>query len=165
MNRGYTREQYIDKVQKLRKARPDLSETTDIIVGFPGETQADFFQTLALMEEIVFDGAYSFKYSPRPGTAAASSVDDVAEMDKSARLRILQELQKKHTLVRNRGSVNGIEEVLAVGSSVKNPREITGRSRQNKVVNFKGARESVGTLVPVRIIKAKNNSLWGEAVG
>ncbi len=165
MNRGYTREQYIEKVQKLRKARPDISVTTDIIVGFPGETQADFLQTLGLMEEVVFDGAYSFKYSPRPGTAAASSADDVAEMDKSARLHILQELQKKHTLIRNSGSVNGIEEVLAVGSSVKNPREITGRSRQNKVVNFKGAHESVGTLVPVRIIKAKNNSLWGEAVG
>ncbi len=165
MNRGYTREQYIEKVQKLRKARPDISVTTDIIVGFPGETQADFLQTLALMEEVVFDGAYSFKYSPRPGTAAASSADDVAEMDKSARLRILQELQKKHTLIRNCGSVNGIEEVLAVGSSVKDPREITGRSRQNKVVNFKGTHESVGTLVPVRIIKAKNNSLWGEAVG
>ena len=82
MNRGYTREQYIDKVQKLRKARPDISVTTDIIVGFPSETQADFSQTLALMEEVIFDGAYSFKYSPRPGTAAASSADDVAEMDK-----------------------------------------------------------------------------------
>ena len=80
-------------------------------------------------------------------------------------MRILQELQKKHTLIRNCGSVNGIEEVLAVGSSVKDPLEITGRSRQNKVVNFKGTHESVGTLVPVRIIKAKNNSLWGEAVG
>jgi tRNA-2-methylthio-N6-dimethylallyladenosine synthase len=165
MNRGYTREQYKEKVRKLRQARPDISVTTDIIVGFPGETQADFMQTLDLMEEVVFDGAYSFKYSPRPGTAAASWADDVNGPDKAERLRILQDLQQTHTLARNRGSINGIEEVLAVGSSVKNPREITGRSRQNKVVNFKGARESVGTLVPVRIIKANNNSLWGEAVG
>lgn len=165
MNRGYTREQYIEKVHKLREARPDISVTTDIIVGFPGETESDFLQTLDLMGEVMFDSAYSFKYSPRPGTAAASATDDVTEPNKSARLRILQDLQKKHTLLRNRNSVNGIEEVLAVGSSVKNPREITGRSRQNKVVNFKGPRESVGTLVPVRIIKANNNSLWGEAVG
>jgi tRNA-2-methylthio-N6-dimethylallyladenosine synthase len=165
MNRGYTRRRYIEQVHKLREARPDISVTTDIIVGFPGEAESDFLQTLDLMQEVVFDSAYSFKYSPRPGTAAASVSDDVTESDKSTRLRILQDLQREHTLVRNRGSVNGIEEVLAVGNSVKNPREITGRSRQNKVVNFTGQREVVGTLVPVRIIKANNNSLWGEAVG
>jgi len=165
MNRGYTREQYLEKVRKLRCARPDISVTTDIIVGFPGETQDDFRQTLALMEEVVFDGAYSFKYSPRPGTRAASLTDNISSYEKDERLQILQDLQKKHTLARNNDAVNGIQEVLAVGSSAKDPLEITGRSRQNKVVNFKGARESVGTLVPVKIIKAKNNSLWGEAVG
>jgi tRNA-2-methylthio-N6-dimethylallyladenosine synthase len=165
MNRGYTREQYIEKIKRLREARPDISVTTDIIVGFPGETEIDFEQTLGLMNEVVFDGAYSFKYSPRPGTAAALLANDVSEADKGVRLSILQDLQKKHTLARNSDSVNGIEEVLAVGSSVKDPREITGRSRQNKVVNFKGARESVGTLVPVKIIRANNNSLWGEEVG
>ncbi len=165
MNRGYTREEYLTKVGKLKSARPDISITTDIIVGFPGETEADFRQTLDLMEEVVFDGAYSFKYSPRPGTKAASLADDVDEREKGIRLHVLQELQKRHTLARNNDAVDGIEEVLAVGSSVKDPREITGRSGRNKVVNFKGARESVGTLVPVRIIKAKNNSLWGEAVG
>jgi tRNA-2-methylthio-N6-dimethylallyladenosine synthase len=165
MNRGYTREEYLQKVSKLRKARPDISVTTDIIVGFPGETDDDFRQTLALMEEVVFDGAYSFKYSPRPGTKGAALADDVGSREKDMRLQILQELQKKHTLARNTDAVDGVEEVLAVGSSAKDPREITGRSRQNKVVNFRGALESVGTLVPVKIIKAKNNSLWGEAVG
>lgn len=165
MNRGYTREQYSRKVRRLKEARPGISVTTDIIVGFPGETDADFHQTLGLMEEVVFDGAYSFKYSPRPGTAAASLTDDVGEATKGDRLRVLQELQRQHTLARNRDAVDGIEEVLAVGSSVKDPQEITGRSRQNKVVNFKGVHESVGTLVPVKIIKANNNSLWGEAVG
>jgi tRNA-2-methylthio-N6-dimethylallyladenosine synthase len=164
MNRGYTREDYLEKIAKLKKARPGISVTTDIIVGFPGETEADFEQTLALMEEVVFDGAYSFKYSPRPGTRAASLVDDVDDREKGMRLHVLQELQKRHTLARNSDVVDTVEEVLAVGKSVKDPREITGRSRQNKVVNFKGAHESVGTLVPVRIIKANNNSLWGEAV-
>jgi tRNA-2-methylthio-N6-dimethylallyladenosine synthase len=165
MNRGYTREDYLRKVERLREARPDIAVTTDIIVGFPGETEADFRQTLALMEEVVFDGAYSFKYSPRPGTKAASLTEDIGNREKDLRLHILQELQKQHTLERNNNAVDGIAQVLAVGSSAKDPREITGRSCQNKVVNFRGPHESVGTLVPVKIIKAKNNSLWGEAVG
>jgi tRNA-2-methylthio-N6-dimethylallyladenosine synthase len=165
MNRGYTREQYLEKIRKLRDARSDISVTTDIIVGFPGETQNDFSQTLALMEEVVFDGAYSFKYSPRPGTKAALLADTIDDREKDIRLHILQELQKRHTLARNSDAVDGIEEVLVIGRSARDQREITGRSRQNKVVNFRGTRESIGTLVPVRIIKAKNNSLWGEAVG
>ncbi len=164
MNRGYTREGYLEKIRALRAARPDISVTTDIIVGFPGESAADFDYTLALMEEVKFDGAYSFKYSPRPGTKAAALRDDVDEVEKSRRLAVLQELQKGHTLSANEKSVNRVEEVLAVGPSVRDPGELTGRSRTNKVVNFTGGRESIGSLVGVRIKKANNNSLWGEAV-
>jgi tRNA-2-methylthio-N6-dimethylallyladenosine synthase len=164
MNRGYTRRDFLEKVKALKDARPDISVTTDFIVGFPGETGADFQDTLSLMEEVIFDGAYSFKFSPRPGTKASLLIDDVCEREKDARLFILQELQKKHTLSRNRDTINTVAEVLAVGRSVRDAQEMTGRSGQNKVVNFKDVRNNIGSLVPVKIMKAKNNSLWGEAV-
>jgi tRNA-2-methylthio-N6-dimethylallyladenosine synthase len=164
MNRRYTRSGYLEKICALRESRPDISVTTDIIVGFPGESAADFNDTLALMEEVKFDGAYSFKYSPRPGTKAAAMHDDVDEVEKARRLATLQELQREHTLSANKKSINRVEEVLAVGTSVRDLGEITGRSRTNKVVNFAGVHESIGSLVPVRILRANNNSLWGEAV-
>jgi tRNA-2-methylthio-N6-dimethylallyladenosine synthase len=164
MNRNYTGDRYVELTAAVRKARPDISITTDIIVGFPGETAVDFEETVSVMERVVFDGAYSFKYSPRPGTKAAAFPDDVGADEKARRLSIVQELQKRHTRMTNRKSVNRVEEVLAVGPSVRNHNEITGRSRNNKVVNFTGTPDSVGSIVPVRIMRANNNSLWGEAL-
>jgi tRNA-2-methylthio-N6-dimethylallyladenosine synthase len=164
MNRSYTGDRYVGLTDALREARPDISITTDIIVGFPGETTADFEETLSVMERVVFDGAYSFKYSPRPGTRAAGLPDDVSDHEKARRLSVIQELQRRHTLLANKRSLNRVEEVLVLGPSVRNHDEITGRSRNNKVVNFTGTPDSVGSIVPVRITRANNNSLWGEAL-
>ena len=164
MNRKYTKEEYLEKIDALRSARSDLAVTTDIIVGFPGETIDDFGQTLQVMEQVRFDGAYSFKFSSRPHTKAARLTDTVDENEKSRRLTILQELQKEHTLLANRLHVDTIKEVLATGTSVRDPEVITGRSVHNKVVNFNGRYEDIGTLIPVKIIEARNNSLLGEAI-
>jgi tRNA-2-methylthio-N6-dimethylallyladenosine synthase len=164
MNRGYTGADYAEKVEALRHARDNLGITTDLIVGFPGETTDDFEQTIALMERIRFDGAYSFKYSPRPGTKASTYEDTVSDLEKARRLSILQGLQKKHTIEMNRKNVNEVVEVLATGPSTKNPGDITGRSLQNKVVNFTGMPQDIGSFIPVLITKAHNNSLWGKAI-
>jgi len=164
MNRKYTKDEYLKKIDALRSARNDLAVTTDIIVGFPGETIDDFKETLAVMERVRFDGAYSFKFSSRPQTKAASMKNTVDEEEKSRRLTILQELQKEHTLLTNRLHVDTIKEVLATGKSLRNPDVITGRSVHNKVVNFTGRNEDIGTLIPVKIIEARNNSLLGEAI-
>ena len=164
MNRKYTKEEYLDKIDALRSVRKDLAVTTDIIVGFPGETIGDFEETLKVMEQVRFDGAYSFKFSPRPNTKAASIEDMIDDEEKSRRLAILQELQKEHTLLTNRLHVDTIKEVLATGTSLRNPDVITGRSVHNKVVNFTGRYEDIGSLIPVKIIEARNNSLLGEAI-
>lgn len=164
MNRKYTKEEYLEKIDALRDARNDLAVTTDIIVGFPGETIDDFEETLQVMERVRFDGSYSFKFSPRPNTKAAHLTDTVDENEKSRRLTILQELQKEHTLFANRLHVDTIKEVLATGTSIRDPEVITGRSVHNKVVNFIGRYEDIGTLIPVMIVDARNNSLLGEAI-
>jgi tRNA-2-methylthio-N6-dimethylallyladenosine synthase len=164
MNRGYKRAEYVGKIAKLRSVRTDLSVTTDIIVGFPGESVSDFEDTLSVMEEVEFDNSFSFKYSQRPGTAAANLDDDVSLEDKSERLEKVQDLQRRLTMKSNTNNVNSTYDVLATGQSTKDPKEITGRSDQNKIVNFKGAEDAIGSVVPVKIKKAHNNSLWGEAV-
>jgi len=164
MNRKYTKEGYLEIIDALRDARDDLAVTTDIIVGFPGETVDEFEETLDVMERVRFDGAYSFKFSPRPGTKAASLTDAVDDEEKSRRLAILQELQREHTLCTNRLHVDTVKEVLATGTSLRDPAVITGRSVHNKVVNFTGRHEDIGTLIPVKIIEARNNSLLGEAI-
>ena len=164
MNRNYTSSDYIEKVDALRAKRSGLGITTDIIVGFPGESVSDFEATLSVMERVMFDGAYSFKYSSRPGTLASTFSDDVSGDEKGRRLSVLQELQRQHTRIKNNENINQVEEVLATGPSLKDPTELTGRSEQNKVVNFSGEMDSVGSLVPVRIKRALKNSLWGEAI-
>jgi tRNA-2-methylthio-N6-dimethylallyladenosine synthase len=164
MNRNYTSSDYIEKVDALRTKRTDLGITTDIIVGFPGESVADFEATLSVMERVMYDGAYSFKYSPRPGTLASTFSDDVPDDEKRRRLSVLQELQRRHTRIKNNENIDQVEEVLATGPSLKDPTELTGRSEQNKVVNFCGEMNSIGSLVSVRITRALNNSLWGEAI-
>ncbi|MCX7635586.1 MAG: tRNA (N6-isopentenyl adenosine(37)-C2)-methylthiotransferase MiaB, partial [Syntrophales bacterium] len=138
MNRRYNRAEYLEKVEKLRRVCPDITISSDMIVGFPGETEEDFRLTLDLMEKIRFDNLFSFKYSEREGTAAASLPDKVPEEEKGRRLTLLQELQDRHTWERNRSWIGRVVEVLVEGSSKGNPQEWTGRTRGNKIVNFSG---------------------------
>jgi tRNA-2-methylthio-N6-dimethylallyladenosine synthase len=162
MNRGYTREGYLDKVQRLRDACPNISITSDIIVGFPGETEADFRETLDLMGKIRFDNLFSFKYSRREGTAAMKMTEPVAEEVKSERLKILQALQDEHTQERNRLSIGRVEEILVEGVSRASSRHLTGRTRGNKIVNFAGEERLIGRTVRCRITEAFLHSLRGE---
>jgi tRNA-2-methylthio-N6-dimethylallyladenosine synthase len=164
MNRGYTREEYLAKVAALRKACPDLALTTDLIVGFPGETDADFEETLSLMREAGFAQAYSFKYSPRPQTRAAGFPDQVPEAVKAARLARLQALQEELTLAANARLVGLTCEVLVEGPSRRSPEELSGRVRTHQVVNFPGPRELAGRLVTVKLTEAHPHSLKGRWV-
>jgi tRNA-2-methylthio-N6-dimethylallyladenosine synthase len=164
MNRGYTREQYLGKVAALRQACPDLALTTDLIVGFPGETEADFNQTLDLMRAAGFDQAFSFKYSPRPQTRAATFVDQVPEEVKTERLVRLQALQDELTQQSHARLVGQEQEVLVEGFSKRSSEELCGRLRTNQVVNFVGPRELLGCLTRVTITEAHPHSLKGRWV-
>jgi len=164
MNRGYTRDDYLRKVEKLRDVCPDIAVSSDMIVGFPGETEKDFLQTLDLMEKIRFDNLFSFKYSEREGTVAVGLPGKVPEEEKARRLTILQGLQDRHALERNRSWEGREVEVLVEGPSKGDPREMTGRTRGNKIVNFPGRGEMKGRLVKTRIVRAFLHSLRGEPV-
>jgi tRNA-2-methylthio-N6-dimethylallyladenosine synthase len=164
MNRGYTREHYREKVAALKRACPGLALTTDLIVGFPGETEADFRQTLDLMAEAGFDQAFSFKYSPRPQTPAATFADQVPEEVKAERLVRLQTLQNKLTQEAHARLLGQEQEVLVEGRSKRSPQEWCGRLRTNQVVNFIGPRELVGRLARVAITEAHPHSLKGRWV-
>jgi tRNA-2-methylthio-N6-dimethylallyladenosine synthase len=162
MNRGYTAGMYLEKVAALRRACPGISITSDVIVGFPGEEDADFQATLMLMREVRFDNLFSFQYSVREGTAAATMDRKVSSSVKRERLQILQEFQAGHTLERNRACIGRTEEVLVEGPSKKESREMTGRTRGNRIVNFEGKQELIGKTVFVRISDAFPHSLRGE---
>ncbi|MCX7817300.1 MAG: tRNA (N6-isopentenyl adenosine(37)-C2)-methylthiotransferase MiaB [Syntrophales bacterium] len=164
MNRKYTREDYLDKVNRLRDVCPEIAISSDVIVGFPGETEKDFELTLDLMEKIKFDNLFSFKYSRREGTAAASLDDQVPEEAKSRRLSMLQKLQDSHTMERNKAWEGRVVEVLVEGTSKNDPKEVTGRTRQNKIVNFPGDAQLRGKLLNVRITEAFLHSLRGEII-
>ncbi len=161
MNRGYTAEIYLEKVAALRKTCPGISITSDVIVGFPGEDEGDFRATLALLSEVRFDNLFSFQYSEREGTAAAGMDHKVSGGVKRERLRILQDLQAEHTLEKNTACVGQVEKVLVEGPSKKKSREMTGRTRGNRIVNFPGKRELIGETVSVRISEAFLHSLHG----
>jgi len=162
MNRYYTREDYLAKVERLREACPDISITSDTIVGFPGETEADFRATLDLMEKVRFDGLFSFKYSERPGTTASQLDGKVPMEEKSCRLRELQALQDRHTLQKNLACIGRTEAVLVEGYSKQNRREFTGRTRTNRIVNFGSRENCLGRTVTVHISAAYQHSLRGE---
>ncbi len=162
MNRGYTAGIYLEKVAALRHACPGISITSDVIVGFPGEEDADFQATLALMREVRFDNLFSFQYSVREGTAAAAMDQSVSAGVKRERLRILQDLQAEHTLEKNRACIGRTEAVLVEGPSKKEPGEATGRTRGNRIVNFEAKRELVGKTVFLRITDAFPHSLRGK---
>ena len=163
MNRKYTREQYLERVRRIRQAIPDVALTTDIIVGFPGETEEDFEQTRSLLEEVEYDGAFVFHYSVRPGTAAARLPDNVPHEEKIARLEELNRLQKKISLKKNRALVGRIEEVLVEGPNRKRPGQYIGRTETNKIVVFRpGREESKRGIVKLLITDASAHTLFGR---
>jgi len=164
MRRTYTREWYIDTVNRLRDAISDMAVSTDIIVGFPGETKEDFNDTMKLVKEVEFDSIFSFKYSPRPGTPASEFSDTVPDEVASGRLAELQEIQREITLKKNLGRVGQIEEVLVEGESKNNPNWVSGRTTHNRIVNFPGKDDYKGKVVSVRIKEGFQNSLRGELV-
>ena len=165
MNRRYTKEQYLALAEKLRREIPDLSLTTDIIVGFPGETEEDFEQTLSLMRECRFDSAFMFKYSERPGTFASKHLpDDVPEEVKIERLNRMIELQNELSLASNRADIGREFEVLVEGPSKRDPEEYFGRTSQNKVVVFDRGDHGVGDYVRVRITGCTPATLFGDVV-
>ncbi len=162
MKRGHTAADYAAKIEALRRARPGISISSDFIVGFPGETDADFVATMALVEEIGFDASFSFIYSRRPGTPASDYPDDVPHAVKQERLLRLQARIANQAQIISRRMVGSVERVLVEGPSRKDPNQLAGRTENNRVVNFSGARDLIGELTWVRITEALPNSLRGE---
>jgi len=160
MRRTYSRERYLLLVDKLRSSIPDLALTTDLIVGFPGETEAEFEETVSAVEEVGYDGAFTFVYSPRQGTEAASMPDQVPEDVKGERIERLVDAVQRVAEARNRERIGGVEEVLVEGPSRNNPELLRGRTRRNTTVNFAGT-ASAGELVPVTIESATSTTLKG----
>jgi tRNA-2-methylthio-N6-dimethylallyladenosine synthase len=166
MKRGHTVLEYKSKIRRLRALRPEISVSSDFIIGFPGETADDFARTMQLIEEIGFDQSFSFVYSRRPGTPAASLPDDTPDEVKKQRLQILQHRINQQAAAISAGMVGQIHQVLVSGLSRKDPGELQGRTENNRVVNFATAeRNLIGTFVPVRIQDALPNSLRGELTG
>jgi tRNA-2-methylthio-N6-dimethylallyladenosine synthase len=162
MKRGYTALEYRAIVRRLRAARPDVSLTSDFIVGFPGESAADFESTLRLAAELAFDGSYAFVYSPRPGTPAAQLPDATPREEKQARLQRLQAQLDAQAAAVSAGMVGGTERVLVEGPSKKSPAELAGRTANNRVVNFPGDARLAGRFADVRITAALAHTLRGE---
>jgi tRNA-2-methylthio-N6-dimethylallyladenosine synthase len=162
MKRGYTVLEYKSTVRRLRAARPELSLTSDFIVGFPGETDADFAQTMKLVEEVAFDGAFSFLYSARPGTPAADLPDPVSHPAKQARLEALQTLLEAQYKAHSEAMVGTRQRVLVTGRATRNAGELAARTDNNRVVNFAGTAELTGTYADVTITSAQPHSLRGE---
>jgi tRNA-2-methylthio-N6-dimethylallyladenosine synthase len=165
MNRGYTAQAYLEKVEMLRRACPDICITSDVIVGFPGETEEDFQATLALMKHVRFDNLFSFQYSEREGTAAVGMKQPVCSREKRERLQILQRLQAAHTFEKNGACIGRREEILVEGPSKTGKTDLTGRTRGNRIVNFRGEGGRIGKLLTVRITDAFQHSLRGEEDG
>ncbi|GAM08431.1 tRNA-2-methylthio-N(6)-dimethylallyladenosine synthase [Geobacter sp. OR-1] len=163
MNRGYTRPEYMEKVADLRSVRPDIAITSDIIVGFPGETEEDFTETLSLVEETGYSDIFSFLYSQRPGTAAADFDGDLPYDMKVERLDRLMAIQKKITRRYSEALVGTVQEVLVEGAS-KRTGQVFGRTTYNRIVNFDGDISLVGRLVDVEIIEGYQNSQLGRLV-
>ncbi len=164
MKRGHGVAEYLEKITALRAVRPGISISSDIIVGFPGETEADFQQTLDLVQAAAFDGAYSFIYSPRPGTPAADYPDDVSLEEKKHRLMHLNECLDGQSQVLGQAMVDTVQRVLVEGPSKKDPKKLRGRTENNRVVNFSGNQKHVGHFVDVHIDAALSHSLRGRIV-
>ena len=163
MRRGYTRDEYLARINRLRKRCANVALSTDIIVGFPGETDAEFANTLEMLKQVEYDEIFSFMYSPRPQTVSAKIYDDdVDDAVKKTRLQEVQSLQREISLKQNRESIGNVEEILVDGKSRLKNGQIMGRTRTNRIVNLAGEETLVGSLLPVRIIGATANSLIGE---
>jgi tRNA-2-methylthio-N6-dimethylallyladenosine synthase len=161
MKRGYTALEYKSIVRRLRAVRPDVSLSSDFIVGFPGETERDFEATMSLIGEVGFDGAFSFLYSPRPGTPAAELADDTPQETKLARLHRLQSAIDAQAGALSAAMIGGRQRVLVEGASRKRPDELAGRTSNNRVVNFAGDASLAGRFVDVVITEARAHSLRG----
>ena len=168
MKRGYTVLEYKSVIRRLRAIRPDLSLSTDIIVGFPGETQSDFDKTMALVHEMSYDTSFSFIYSPRPGTPAANLTDDTPREVKLARLQHLQATIDANVVRISEAMVGNVERILVERPARKDPNELAGRTANNRVVNFPAPAASharlIGQMIDVRITRAYPHSLRGELV-
>lgn len=164
MKRAHTALEYKAIIRKLRAARPDIQISSDFIIGFPGETQADFEQTMKLVGEINFDVSFSFIYSARPGTPAADLPDDVSEDEKKQRLYILQDRIHQQAMAWSRRMLGSVQRILVEGTSRKSVMELSGRTENNRVVNFEGTPDMIGKFVDVEIVDVYTNSLRGVAV-
>lgn len=162
MKRNHTAIEYKSTIRALRKVRPNLCMSSDFIIGFPGETQADFEATMKLISDIGYDMSFSFIYSARPGTPAADLPDDVTEQEKKERLYLLQNRITQMAQDISRKMFGTEQRILVEGPSKKNPMELRGRTENNRVVNFEGPHSSIGQFVDVRITEALPNSLRGE---
>jgi tRNA-2-methylthio-N6-dimethylallyladenosine synthase len=165
MRRGYTRREYLDRIMRLRERCPPVALSTDIIVGFPGETDAEFAETLELLEQLEYDEIFSFVYSPRPQTVSAKLyADDVPQNVKKARLSRVQALQREISLTKNRRCLGNVEVILVDGPSRLRTGQVMGRTRSNRIVNVVGSESLSGRLIPVRITGATATSLVGEVL-
>ena len=164
MKRGHTVEEYVDKLERIRALRPEISFSSDFIIGFPGETAADFEATMDLIHRIGFDHSFSFVYSARPGTPATELEDDTPEAVKKERLAILQERLNQNVMQISRRMVGNVERILVTGFSPRDPGQLTGRTENNRVVNFRAPNpaELIGHFVDVEISEALPNSLRAE---
>ena len=162
MNRGYVYEEYLKKIELLRNKLPDIAITTDIIVGFPDETDEDYSDTVTALKEIEFDGIFAFKYSKRKGTKAYEMSGQVPDHIKAERLAYILSLQDEITYQKNKQLEGAVHEVLIEGPSETDPCLLSGRTRTNKIVTIPNSSETIGSLIPVRIHKARHHSLYGE---
>ncbi|RXS44128.1 tRNA (N6-isopentenyl adenosine(37)-C2)-methylthiotransferase MiaB [Idiomarina sp. 29L] len=164
MKRGHTALEYKSKMRALKKARPDIALSSDFIIGFPGESDADFQATMDLIQSVDFDMSFSFIYSARPGTPAADLPDDVSEETKKQRLQILQQCLNQQSMAHARRMLDTEQRILVTGPSKKNPMELSGRTENNRVVNFVGQPHMIGQFVDVRITEVLPNSLRGDLI-
>lgn len=164
MKRGYTREEYLNIIKDLKAARGSVSISSDFIVGFPGETDADFEDTMSLVDEVDFDGSYSFMYSPRPGTPAAGLTEHVPLNIKKERLSRLQKKLSQNASRYSQLMIGGEFDVLVEGISKKDPSKLSGRTNNNKVVNFEGQERLIGHTIKIQVTEALPNSLRGIVV-
>lgn len=164
MNRKYTKEWFLEKVDAVKEAMPDITMTTDIIVGFPGETTADFLETLEVLEKVRFDMIFSFIFSPRKGTPAEKMADVISDEEKKANFDKLLEVQNEISLQKNKDMLGTTQKVLVEGESKTNSQVLTGRTEGNKIVNFEGDRSLVGTICDVKITEVGTFNLTGKIV-
>lgn len=164
MKRGHTIEKYLAKIDRIKASPRDIALTTDIIVGFPGETEADFLDTVEMVDYCGFDMAYMFKYSPRPETPAFMMPDDVSPAEKTLRFMELERAQKRSQDRRLQRYLNKVLKVLPETASSRSDSGLAGHSTCHKIVNFEGSKEMLGQIVDVRITEIKTNSLFGEVV-